>query len=102
MLVKKGVKGNVLVYDLGGGTFDVTLMNVQQDHYDILATDGNQRLGGLDFDKRLVKLVKDKLENQGVNMTMLTPKEEMQMRYQVEKMKITLSINDVAFYELFF
>lgn len=99
---KKGVKGNVLVYDLGGGTFDVTLMNVQQDHYDILATDGNQRLGGLDFDKRLVKLVKDKLENQGVNMTMLTPKEEMQMRYQVEKMKITLSINDVAFYELFF
>ncbi|MGQ9411702.1 Hsp70 family protein [Streptococcus pluranimalium] len=97
---KKGVNGNVLVYDLGGGTFDVTVMNVNNDHYDILATDGNHRLGGLDFDKRLVKLVKDKLERQGLNMTMLTPKEEMQLRYQVEKMKINLSINDFAFYEL--
>ncbi|MFZ7176129.1 Hsp70 family protein [Streptococcus hyovaginalis] len=96
---KKGIEGNVLVYDLGGGTFDVTVMHVSQNQYDILATDGNHRLGGLDFDKRMVKLVKDKFEEQGLNMTMLTPKEEMQLRYQVEKMKIALSVNDLAFYE---
>lgn len=97
---RKGVEGNVLVYDLGGGTFDVTVMNVKNHHYDILATDGNHRLGGLDFDKRIVKLIKEKLESQGVNMSMLTPKEEMQLRYQAEKIKIDLSVNPVSYYEL--
>lgn len=96
---KKGTSGNVLVYDLGGGTFDVTVMRVNNHHYDILATDGNHRLGGLDFDKRLVKLIKEKLEEQGLNMTMLSPKEEMQLRYQAEKLKISLSVNNQVFYE---
>lgn len=96
---KKGIQGNILVYDLGGGTFDVTIMNVQGHHYNILATEGNHRLGGLDFDKRIVKLIKEKLEAQGVNMTSLSPKEEMQLRYQAEKIKISLSVNPSAFYE---
>ena len=98
---EKGISGNVLVYDLGGGTFDVTVMRVANHRYDILATNGNHRLGGLDFDKRLVNLIKEKLEEQGLNMTGLSPKEEMQLRYQAEKIKIALSINELAFYEIF-
>ncbi len=45
---------NVLVYDLGGGTFDVTLMRVSKNKFETLATDGDMRLGGEDWDQRLV------------------------------------------------
>lgn len=47
----------VLVYDLGGGTFDVTVMEICGADYVALATDGDVRLGGLDWDERLVKHV---------------------------------------------
>ena len=43
----KNAQGNVLVFDLGGGTFDVTIMRVADHAYDILATDGNHVLVGL-------------------------------------------------------
>lgn len=47
----------ILVYDLGGGTFDVTLMELSGRQYRALSTDGDVRLGGWDFDQRLVDLV---------------------------------------------
>lgn len=46
-----------LVYDLGGGTFDVTIMQVDQKGFQTLATDGDVQLGGLDWDTRLVDFV---------------------------------------------
>ena len=46
-------QGTVLVYDLGGGTFDVTIMNISNGEFDVLATDGNRNLGGFDFDNRI-------------------------------------------------
>jgi molecular chaperone DnaK len=49
----------VMVYDLGGGTFDVTLMEIRGSHYITLATDGDVQLGGYDWDQRLVDLVAD-------------------------------------------
>jgi molecular chaperone DnaK len=48
---------NVLVYDLGGGTFDVTVMQIRGNEFNALATDGDVRLGGYDWDQRLVDLV---------------------------------------------
>lgn len=47
----------VVVYDLGGGTFDVTVMEIAGSQYRTLATDGDVRLGGFDWDQRLVDLV---------------------------------------------
>ncbi len=47
----------VMVYDLGGGTFDVTLMEITGSRYTTLATDGDVQLGGYDWDQRLVDLV---------------------------------------------
>jgi molecular chaperone DnaK len=44
----------VLVYDLGGGTFDVSVVRIREDDLDILATDGERRLGGRDWDEELV------------------------------------------------
>jgi len=47
----------ILVYDLGGGTFDVTLMSIHGTKFTTLATDGDVRLGGLDWDERLARFV---------------------------------------------
>ncbi len=47
----------ILVYDLGGGTFDVTVMEIRGDRYITRATDGDVQLGGYDWDQRLVDLV---------------------------------------------
>lgn len=47
----------ILVYDLGGGTFDVTVMRLEGSQFTALATDGDVRLGGRDWDQRLVDLV---------------------------------------------
>ncbi|MEO2023980.1 MAG: Hsp70 family protein, partial [Pirellulaceae bacterium] len=49
----------VLVYDLGGGTFDVTILEIDGDQFRALATDGDVRLGGKDFDERIVAHVAD-------------------------------------------
>lgn len=57
--------GTVLVYDLGGGTFDVTLMHIQNGNFDVLSTDGNRNLGGFDFDNRIANYVMEELEKQG-------------------------------------
>ena len=50
-------KRRILVYDLGGGTFDVTVMEIEGDQYRAIATDGDMRLGGHDWDQRLVDYI---------------------------------------------
>ncbi|HHT26611.1 MAG TPA: Hsp70 family protein [Firmicutes bacterium] len=54
----------ILVYDLGGGTFDVSLVQVEGGLVEVLATAGNNRLGGDDFDQRLVDYVSDRFERE--------------------------------------
>ncbi len=59
---------HVLVYDLGGGTFDVTIMRIRDDDFVTLATDGDVQLGGRDWDERLVDLVaEDFLRQHGID-----------------------------------
>ena len=59
---------NVLVYDLGGGTFDVTVMQIGQDQFRTIATDGDMRLGGEDWDRRLIdQVAKQFKENFGID-----------------------------------
>ncbi|EKX31346.1 heat shock protein 70-like protein [Guillardia theta CCMP2712] len=53
-LDKGGTMKNILVFDLGGGTFDVSLLTVNNGVFEVLATNGDTHLGGEDFDKRLV------------------------------------------------
>ncbi|CAN1137117.1 Heat shock 70 kDa protein BIP2 [Linum perenne] len=48
------VKRKILVYDLGGGTFDVSVMDVEDDVFEVLATGGDTHLGGVDFDRRVM------------------------------------------------
>ncbi|MCF8063174.1 MAG: Hsp70 family protein [Deltaproteobacteria bacterium] len=54
------VEADVVVYDLGGGTFDATMLSIRRDRYDPLVTRGISRLGGEDFDEALLALVEQK------------------------------------------
>ena len=55
-----GASKNVLVYDLGGGTFDVTVITVTPDEVRVVATDGDHHLGGADWDDKLVDLLAER------------------------------------------
>ena len=81
----------VMVYDLGGGTFDVSIIEMGDGVQEVLATAGNNRLGGDDFDQRIVKWLVDgfKSEN-GIDLS--AGKMAMQrLREAAEKAKIELS-----------
>jgi len=92
--VDKNIKGeerNVLVFDLGGGTFDVSLLTISDGVFEVLATSGDTHLGGEDFDQRVMehflKLIKKKMgkdirsDNRAVQ----------KLRREVEKAKRALS-----------
>ena len=60
ILGQNSAQENILVYDLGGGTFDVTIMRMRGSEFVTLATDGDVQLGGYDWDNRLVDFVAEK------------------------------------------
>ncbi|MCP3105172.1 Hsp70 family protein [Myxococcus sp. K15C18031901] len=53
--LSRGFEGNALVFDLGGGTFDVSILDVKSGVFEVRATGGDPRLGGEDFDQRIVQ-----------------------------------------------
>ena len=61
-LSKSEVPENVIVFDLGGGTFDVTAMKIDGSKFTVLTTEGNHDLGGKNWDSALIDLVKEKFE----------------------------------------
>jgi len=90
-LDKKGGEKNILVFDLGGGTFDVTLLTIDNGVFEVLATNGDTHLGGEDFDQRVMayfmKLFKKKHKKD-----MSKDKRSIQkLRREVERVKRTLS-----------
>lgn len=63
-LTSTGGERSVLVYDLGGGTFDVTIIKVSDAEIRVVATGGDHRLGGADWDERMVDLIVEKFQEQ--------------------------------------
>jgi molecular chaperone DnaK len=60
----------ILVYDLGGGTFDVSILDIGDDVVDVIATDGDTRLGGDDFDQRIIDWLVDEFrKDTGIDLT---------------------------------
>ena len=81
----------ILVYDLGGGTFDISVLEIADGVFQVLATAGNNRLGGDDFDDRIANYILDEFKKQeGVDLR--TDKVAMQrIKEASEKAKIELS-----------
>merc|ERR1719253_751141 len=90
-LDKKAEK-NIIVYDLGGGTFDVPLLTIDNGVFEVVSTAGDTHLGGEDFDQRLtehfVKIFKKK--NKGVDIKK-DPRALAKLKQEVEKAKRDLS-----------
>ncbi len=80
-----------LVFDLGGGTFDVTIIRIEGEQFDVLATGGEVRLGGIDFDIRLVTAFCDEfVRRHGVDLRD-SPEALAEIQSICEMAKITLS-----------
>ena len=81
----------ILVYDLGGGTFDVSILEIGDGVFEVLSTNGNTRLGGDDFDNRIMNLLIDEFKKEnGIDLS--TDKLAMQrLKEAAEKAKIELS-----------
>ena len=81
----------ILVFDLGGGTFDVSVMEIGDGVFEVLATKGNNRLGGDDFDQRIIDLLVTEFKNSnGIDLS--KDKSAMQrLKEAAEKAKIDLS-----------
>ena len=81
----------ILVYDLGGGTFDVSILEIGDGVFEVLATAGNNRLGGDDFDQRLMEYVaSDFKRNTGIDL-MQDRTATQRLKEAAEKAKIELS-----------
>ncbi len=89
--VDKETEQKVMVYDLGGGTFDVSILDIGDGVLEVLATAGNNRLGGDDFDDRVVRWMIDQFKkSDGIDLS--TDKMAMQrLKEAAEKAKIELS-----------
>merc|ERR1719446_1348958 len=97
---KTGGESNVLVFDLGGGTFDVTLLTIDNGVFEVLATNGDTQLGGEDFDQRVmqyfIKMMKKKS-----NVDISKDKRALQkLRKEVERVKRALSSQQQARLEI--
>ena len=89
-LEQKG-EGTVAVYDLGGGTFDVSLLSIEDGVFQVLATNGDTRLGGDDFDQALVGLAVDGLRERVPAALLEDPAFLQAARLAAERCKIALS-----------
>jgi heat shock protein 5 len=90
-LDKKGGEKNILVYDLGGGTFDVTLLTIDSGVFEVLATNGDTHLGGEDFDLRVMEHMMKAFKRKH-NKDLKDDKRAVQkLRREVERAKRALS-----------
>lgn len=81
----------IMIYDLGGGTFDVSILDIGDGVFEVLSTNGNTRLGGDDFDERIMNYLVDEFKkSNGIDLK--TDKMAMQrLKEAAEKAKIELS-----------
>ena len=92
----RGLTQRVAVYDLGGGTFDISILEIGQDVFEVLATCGDTYLGGDDFDDRVIDLLADEfVAKHGVNVRK-DPYALEKLKFAAENAKRALSVEDEA------
>ena len=88
---KEGIDQKVMIFDLGGGTFDVSILEISDRVFEVLSTNGNTRLGGDDFDQRIIDWLADSFQKEhGIDLR--NDKMALQrLKDAAEKAKIELS-----------
>lgn len=100
-LNEKGADQTVLIYDLGGGTFDATIARIRKESIEILASGGDHQLGGKDWDMALVSYFKDEFYEEYDQEIESNFEEDSILMVEAEKAKIQLSQREnvqVSFY----
>ena len=88
---KKDKERNIIVFDLGGGTFDVSLLTIDDGVFEVIATNGNTHLGGEDFDQKLIDyFIKVFKKKTGLDLRR-DGRAVQKLRREVEKAKRALS-----------
>ncbi|MCA9456648.1 MAG: molecular chaperone DnaK [Nitrospira sp.] len=89
--LQKKTQGLIAIYDLGGGTFDISILKLKDGIFEVLATNGDTHLGGDDFDQLLVDvMVEDIFQTQGLRVGE-NPDLMQTVRLEAERVKIRLS-----------
>ena len=99
-LDKKGGEKNILVFDLGGGTFDVTLLTIDNGVFEVLSTNGDTHLGGEDFDQRVMAYFIKMLKKRDGTDIQPDKRALQKLRREVERVKRTLSSQHQARLEI--
>ena len=90
-LDKKGTNQTVAVYDLGGGTFDISILEIGDGVFEVKSTNGDTHLGGDNFDQRLIDFLADEFNKQESIDLRKDPMALQRLREAAEKAKIELS-----------
>jgi len=99
-LDKKGGEQNILIFDLGGGTFDVSLLTIEEGIFEVKATAGDTHLGGEDFDNRLVDYFMAEFKKKHKKDMGGNERAKRRLRTACERAKRTLSSSTQAFIEI--
>jgi len=89
--LQKKTQGTIAVYDLGGGTFDISILKLKNGIFEVLATNGNTHLGGDDFDRRLLDVLLAEIRRQAGLDLARYPDHMQALRLEAERTKIRLS-----------
>ena len=90
-LDKKGIDQKIAVYDLGGGTFDISILELGDGVFEVLSTNGDTHLGGDDFDQVIIDWLADEFKSEeGIDLR-LDPMSLQRLKEAAEKAKIELS-----------
>jgi len=99
-LDKKGDEKNVLIFDLGGGTFDVSLLTIEEGIFEVKATAGDTHLGGEDFDNRMVDYFLQEFKRRHRKDMSQNQRSLRRLRTACERAKRTLSSSTQAHIEI--
>jgi len=97
---KVGVERNVLIFDLGGGTFDVSILTIEDGIFEVKSTSGNTHLGGEDFDNRMVNHFAQEFKRKHKKDMQSNKRALRRLRTACEKAKRTLSASAQATIEI--
>jgi heat shock protein 5 len=99
-LDQKGKEKNIMVYDLGGGTFDVSILTIDNGIFEVMATNGDTHLGGEDFDQRVMEFMLKQFKKKTGKDASGDKKAIQKLRLEVEKTKKLLSSQTQAKIEI--
>src|SRR5213596_774490 len=89
--LQKRKQGTIAVYDLGGGTFDISILKLKGGIFEVLATNGNTHLGGDDFDRRLMEVMLEEIKAKHGLSVEGRPELQQELRIRAEQAKCRLS-----------